>query len=96
MEILSNKTKTQSWLTWFLRGLLFLGILILLVRLIDLQLIRGNYFKLLANENRIRRIAVSAPRGRILARGGEVLVSNKEVKKKIVFNPEKGYEKTNN
>ena len=95
MEILSNKTKTQSWLTWFLRGLLFLGILILLVRLIDLQLIRGNYFKLLANENRIRRIAVSAPRGRILARGGEVLVSNKEVKKKIVFNPEKGYEKTN-
>ncbi len=90
-------TKVQeSWLIWFLKGLLILGVLVLVARLIELQIIKGNYYRSLAEGNRIRRISVSAPRGRILARGGEVLVGNVEVKRKIEFDPETGYKKSDN
>lgn len=95
METLSI-SRVQSWLSWFLRGLLILGFLFLLGRLVELQIIKGGYFRGLAEGNRIRRVPIAAPRGRILARGGEVLVDNKEVKKRVIFDPEEGYEKTTN
>jgi len=91
MENLSS-VKTQSWLAWFLRGILILGFIILFGRLFELQVIKGNYFRNLSEGNRIRRVVISAPRGQILARGGEVLVGNKEVKRRITFNPQEGYE----
>lgn len=87
-------SKTQSWLSWFLRGLLILGFLVLVGRLIELQIIKGQYYRTLSEGNRIRRVPIVAPRGNIIARGGEILVGNKEVKKKVTFDPEKGYEKT--
>ncbi len=93
MEKLSN-LKTQSWLGWFLRGVLILGFVILIGRLIELQIIKGDYYRDLAEGNRIRRVPITAPRGTILARGGELLVGNKEVKKRVIFDPESGYEKT--
>ena len=92
MQTLSS-TKIQSWLVWFLRGVLILGFLVLFGRLIDLQIIRGRYFKALAEENRIRRIPISAPRGRILARGGEILVDSKEVKMRLIFDETEGVRK---
>src|SRR3989344_304979 len=92
METLSN-LKTQSWLSWFLRGILCLGFLALFARIFDLQIIRGSYFRTLADENRIRKVTISAPRGEILARGGEVLVGNREVKKSVQFDEESGYKK---
>ncbi len=92
MQTLSS-TKTQSWLIWFLRGFLILGFVILIGRLIDLQVIRGRYYKVLAEENRIRRIPISAARGKIIARGGEILVDNKEVKKKISLDALSGIKK---
>ena len=81
MDLLSS-TKTQSWLSWFLRGLLLLVFFGLTARLVELQIIRGNYYRVLAESNRVRRIAITAPRGLILARGGEVLAGNKEIKKR--------------
>lgn len=92
METLAA-VKTQSWLSWFLRGILILGFLILLARLFELQVIKGNYFRALAEENRIRAVPIKAARGRILARGGEILVGNKEVRERIDFNKETGFEK---
>jgi len=92
METLSS-SKTQSWLIWFLRGLLILGFFIIIGRLIELQIVKGFYFRNLAEGNRIRRVPIIAPRGKIFARGGELLVGNTEVKKRIVFHPERGYEK---
>jgi len=88
-----SSQKTQSWLSWFLRGILVLGFLVLFSRLIDLQLIHGSYFRNLAEENRIRRVSVQAPRGKILARGGEVLVGNKDVKKIVEFDKGEGFTK---
>jgi penicillin-binding protein 2 len=95
METLST-SRTQSWLTWFLRGLLILGFIIVIGRLLELQIIKGDYYRNLAEGNRIRRVPITAPRGKVLARGGEVLVGNNEVKKRVVFNPESGYEKLDN
>lgn len=92
METLFS-TKTQSWLGWFFRGVLVLFLFIIFARLIELQIIKGAHFRKLAEGNRIRRIPITAPRGKILARSGGALVSSKEVKKRIEFNPEKGYEK---
>ena len=86
-------SKRQSWLSWFLKGIVILGGFILFSRLIELQIIKGSYFRILAEGNRIRRVPIIAPRGEILARGGEVLVGNRQVKKRVVFNPVEGYEK---
>lgn len=88
-----SKAKTQSWLSWFARGILILGILFLVGRLIELQVIKGSYYRDLADGNRIRRVTITAPRGKILAANGQVLSTNKEIKKAIFFNPESGYEK---
>ncbi|HEX6976820.1 MAG TPA: penicillin-binding transpeptidase domain-containing protein [Patescibacteria group bacterium] len=88
-----NTSSSQSWLSWFFRGLLFLAVAILISRLGELQIIKGAYYKDLADGNRIRRIVIPAPRGRILARGGEVLAGNTEIKKRIVFDPLEGYKK---
>lgn len=92
MQILVE-AKTQSWLVWFLRGVLIVGFFFLFARLIDLQIIRGSYFRALAEENRIRKIPILAERGRILARGGEVLVDSVAVKKLVVFDLLGGFEK---
>jgi penicillin-binding protein 2 len=93
MDSLSTADK-QSWLTWFLRGLLIVGFLILIGRLADLQIIRGKYYRVLAEGNRIRKVNIVAPRGKILASDGQVLVDNKRVQKRIVFDPEVGYVKS--
>lgn len=92
MESLAS-AKTQSWLSWFLKGLLILGFLVLTARLIELQVIKGAYFRKLAEGNRVRRVPLGAPRGKILARGGEILVGNTKVNLRLVFDPASGYEK---
>lgn len=71
-------TKSQSWLSWFLRGMLVFGFLFLAGRLIELQVIKGDYFRSLSDENRIKRVPIFASRGKIIARGGEILVGNKD------------------
>jgi penicillin-binding protein 2 len=88
-----SQSKIQSWLPWFLRGILIFGFFILFARLIDLSIIRGKYFRSLSEQNRIRRVLIIAPRGKVFARGGETLIGNSQVELKIMFDPEKGYEK---
>lgn len=91
MENLSA-LKSDSWLSWFLRGVLTLTFLFLFARLFELQIIKGGYFRALSEGNRVRRMPIPAPRGKIIARGGEVLVGNKEVRKRLVFKPDSGFE----
>ena len=93
MQTLSS-SKLQSWLPWFTRGLLILGAFLLFARLFELQIIKGSYYRDMSDENRIRRVEISAPRGKVYARGGELLIGNKGIKKRIVFDPESGYAKT--
>lgn len=85
MKSLSSNND-ESWLSWFLRGIMILLFLVLFAKLIEVQIIKGNYYRNLSDNNRIRRIAIPAPRGKILARGGEIIAGNIETKKQIVFN----------
>ncbi len=86
MKSLSSNSN-DSWLSWFLRGVLILLFLVLFAKLIEVQIIKGEYYRNLSDQNRIRRVTIPAPRGRILARGGEVIAGNIETKKRIVFDP---------
>lgn len=81
----------DSWLPWFLRGVLIVGFLILFAKLFETQIIKGSYYRDLSDNNRIRRILIPAPRGRIIARGGEVLAGNLTVRKAIKLNPNGAY-----
>ncbi len=81
METLATSHR-DSWLPWFLRGILIFGFLIIIARLIEIQVIKGDYFRALSEENRIRRIPIRAARGTIFARGGETLVGNSSIKKR--------------
>lgn len=96
MQNLSSEYKSQSWLSWFYRGILVLSFLVLFSRLAELQVIKGSYYKSLSEGNRIRRITITAPRGRIISRTGEILVGNNEVKKAVTFSTVDGYEKSIN
>src|SRR3989344_9502681 len=85
-----TSSKTQSWLVWFYRGLLVLGVMILLGRAFDLQIVKGGYYRDLSENKRIRRINIAAPRGEIQARGGEILAGSREIKKSIIFDAKEG------
>ena len=81
----SFSSNNDSWLSWFLRGTLILLFLILLGKLFEVQIIKGDYYRNLSEENRIRHIPIPAPRGRIIASGGEALADNVAIKKRIKF-----------
>ena len=87
--------RRESWLSWFLKGVLFVGFLVLIARLFELQIVKGNYFRSLSEGNRIRRVPITAARGNIIARGGEILVGNRLVGRKVIFDPIEGYKKLN-
>ncbi len=60
----------------WLAGLVLVSSVILLVRLFDLQILHGNFFRTRSQENRIRSEVLSADRGRILTRHGTVLADD--------------------
>lgn len=67
---------------------LLVGFLLLVVRLVDVSIIRGNYFKDLADQNRVRTIPIRAARGIIFDRIGTPLAQNLEGENVLRF--EKG------
>lgn len=77
--------KPESWLPWFIRGILVIVFLVLFSKLFEVQIIKGNYFRDLSERNRIRHIPLPAPRGKIVARGGEILAGNVEIKRRVKF-----------
>ncbi|HLE48465.1 MAG TPA: penicillin-binding transpeptidase domain-containing protein [Patescibacteria group bacterium] len=74
-----------------LKIILVLGFLIIFGRLVELQVVKGNYYRNLSDGNRIRRVKIVAPRGEIYARGGEVVVGNAENPKRVFFDSQMGY-----
>ena len=74
-----------------IRLILMVSFLVLLVRLIELQIIKGAYYRDLADGNRIRVVELKAPRGEITARGGELLVTNQPLNLAVYYSQDKGY-----
>lgn len=61
---------------YFLAICLVVTFLVVFFRLVQLQVVRGEYYRALADENRTRTQIIFAPRGSILDRDGEPLVFN--------------------
>ncbi len=60
----------------FLYAALFIGLGILLVRLVDLQVLRGDRMRQFSEENRIKRVKIASPRGMIFDRNRKLLIDN--------------------
>lgn len=61
----------------FLYGVLFIGLGVLLSRMVYLQVINGEQMRQYAEENRIKRVKITAPRGMIFDRQNRLLVDNR-------------------
>lgn len=57
-------------------GLIFLFLIILFLRLFQLTIVKGNYYRTLSEQNRLREINIEAPRGKIIDRKGFVITQN--------------------
>ena len=60
----------------FLYAALFIGVGVLTVRLVDLQILRGDQMRQFSEENRIKRVKIPAPRGMIFDRNRRLLIDN--------------------
>ncbi len=61
----------------YLYAILFVAMSLLLSRLIYLQILQGEQFRQYSEENRIKRVRISAPRGMIFDRERRLLVDNR-------------------
>ncbi|HOJ43022.1 MAG TPA: hypothetical protein PK800_02775, partial [Syntrophorhabdaceae bacterium] len=71
-----GNTIIDSKYVWAKRVLIFF-IIVLLIRLWDLQIMRGSEMRMLSEQNRIRVKKVVAPRGVIYDRNGKVLAETR-------------------
>jgi len=71
-----NSKEYSFWQYKFFWFLLFGMIAILFLRTFYLQVMKGSYYKAVAENNRIRRVVIRAPRGVIKDFEGEVLARN--------------------
>lgn len=88
-----SKELRSDRVIWVFRGLLVVVALFLVARLAELQIIKGAYYKNLADGNRLRKVTIEPQRGNILARGGEVVAGSKEIKRTVIFDSVEGYKK---
>ncbi len=70
---------------------LILLFFVLFARLAELQIIKGGYYKSLADGNRIRKVVLIAPRGEVIARGGEHIIKNTPHDSYVYYDGENGY-----
>lgn len=57
-------------------ALIFLFLIILFLRFFQLTIVKGNYYRTLSEQNRLREIVIEAPRGEIVDRKGFVIAQN--------------------
>lgn len=82
--------RNNSTRDFFLLLCLFLGIAFIVIKLFLIQVLQGEYYRGLSNNNRIKTVIIHAPRGEIFDRNGKPLVFNipgfrKTVKGKTVL-----------
>jgi penicillin-binding protein 2 len=61
----------------YLYGILFIGLGVLLSRMVYLQVVNGDQFRQYAEENRIKRVKITAPRGMMFDRENRLLIDNR-------------------
>lgn len=68
-----QKKPDFSWRMVVFFSLIIIGFLVIILRLFQLTIVKGNYFRYLAENNRLREILLEAPRGKIFDRKGFLL-----------------------
>ncbi|PYQ11245.1 MAG: penicillin-binding protein 2 [Acidobacteria bacterium] len=76
MRIYEDLRSLQSRLS-VIKSVIVLALALVVVYFWHLQVVRGKYFRELADNNRIRAVAIPAPRGPVFDRNGRVLVENR-------------------
>ncbi len=78
-----NKLVENTFFTYII--LIFLFIIVLFLRLFQLTIVKGSYYRTLSEQNRLREIVIEAPRGEILDRKGFVIAQslNPDINQKI-------------
>lgn len=71
-ELVPNDYR-RGWLVWLA---VVVGMSLIGVKLVSMQILQGGEYRVLADENRVKRIKLPAPRGRILDRNGVTLAGN--------------------
>jgi penicillin-binding protein 2 len=74
-EVMLKKPISETGLSFFRYAVLII-FLLLLSRVFYLQVVKGNFYSEIAQENRIRFVSLKAPRGIIFDRNGKRLVQN--------------------
>lgn len=64
---------------WWLRGLLIFSFSLILVNVLKLNVIKGTYYRDLAQNNRLTKIVLPAERGEIFDRKGRLVATNEKV-----------------
>jgi len=63
---------------WWLRGLLIFSFSLILVNVLKLNVIKGTYYRDLAQNNRLTKIVLPAERGEIFDRKGRLVATNEK------------------
>ena len=63
---------------WVTAAIFLLGLVVLAVRLRDVQVVESADYSYASSRQSVRRVQTTGPRGRILGRGGEVLAGNRK------------------
>ncbi|MCX7997250.1 MAG: penicillin-binding transpeptidase domain-containing protein [Patescibacteria group bacterium] len=86
-------TTSSAGIMYFFFTVVIVFFLIMIVRLFQLTVVKGNYYRSLSEDNRIREVVIEAQRGRILDRRGYVLAENNavEVTESLQRQPSKRY-----
>lgn len=67
------------------RILILFILLILVLRLFQLQLVRKSYYRSLSERHRIRRDVITPPRGKILSREGDILAESRPCYSLVIY-----------
>ncbi len=67
-------------------AVIFFFLIVLFLRLFQLTIVKGNYYRNLSEQNRIREINIEAPRGEIIDRKGFIIAQNlnPDINQKII------------
>lgn len=71
-----NAQKRKFWKFWIIMVLVNIGIIAVLVKLFNVQIIKQDYYKERARRQHESRLMLSAERGKIYDRNGKVIASN--------------------
>jgi penicillin-binding protein 2 len=66
----------QGWRLIFFQAIVVFSLVVLVIRMADLQFVRGDQFRADSEENRLQLVLQPAPRGAILDRNGVALAKN--------------------